>query len=155
MSPAGGPCWSRYPYCCWKESEDKIKDENDDKDKNEKEEIKIIETEEIKPVQNLNSVKSIKKKNWWKLARDFVLLYNFMLTSKKYVRYALKRNRYIKDRYNSLENEIDILKEFLCITGVIVFSLIEFLIEGNLLLFKLEFLIKESSIFFPISIVGR
>jgi hypothetical protein len=36
-----------------------------------------------------------------------------MLTSKKYVRYALKRNRYIKDRYNSLENEIDILKEWI------------------------------------------
>jgi hypothetical protein len=96
-----------------KESEDKIKDENDDKDKNEKEEIKIIETEEIKPVQNLNSVKPINKKNWWKLARDFVLLYNFILTSKKYVRYALKRNRYIKDRYKSLENEIEILKEWI------------------------------------------
>lgn len=36
-----------------------------------------------------------------------------MLTSKKYVRYALKRNKYIKDRYNSLENEIDILKEWI------------------------------------------
>ena len=60
-----------------------------------------------------NNLKNNKTSKWWKLVRDFVLLYNFMLTSKKYVRYALKRNRYIKDRYNSLENEIDILKEWI------------------------------------------
>ena len=69
-------------------------------------------------VQN-NSImkeKSLKRNDtnkWWNLLRDFVFLYKFILTSKKYVRYALKRNRYIKDRYNSLENDIEILKEWI------------------------------------------
>ena len=95
-------------------SEEEREDKNDDKEKSEQEVIKIIETKQIiQPIQNKNSIKQINKNKWWNLLRDFVFLYKFILTSKKYVRYALKRNRYIKDRYNSLENDIEILKEWI------------------------------------------
>ena len=77
---------------------------NDDKNNND---------DNVQTIMKEKSMKRNEISKWWKLARDFVLLYNFILTSKKYVRYALKRNRYIKDRYKSLENEIEILKEWI------------------------------------------
>ena len=94
--------------------EEEIKDENNEKDKSEEEEeINVIEIKNVQSIKNKNNIEKLNENKWWKLVRDFVLLYNFMLTSKKYVRYALKRNRYIKDRYKSLENEIEILKEWI------------------------------------------
>ncbi len=64
--------------------------------------------------QNINNDNQFQEKNkWWVLLRDFVFLYKFILTSKKYVRYALKRNRYIKDRYHAIKNDIEILKEWI------------------------------------------
>jgi len=94
--------------------EEEIKDENNEKDKSEEEEeINVIEIKNVQSIKNKNNIEKLNENKWWKLVRDFVLLYNFMLTSKKYVRYALKRNKYIKDRYNSLENEIDILKKWI------------------------------------------
>ena len=94
-------------------SEEEREDKNDEKEKSEQEVIKIIETKQIQPIQNKNSIKQINKNKWWVLLRDFVFLYKFILTSKKYVRYALKRNRYIKDRYHAIENDIEILKEWI------------------------------------------
>ena len=53
------------------------------------------------------------RRNWWKLAKDFVEMYNFWSTSVKYCENSKYRNGYIADRYKSVSEEIEILKEWI------------------------------------------
>lgn len=52
------------------------------------------------------------QRDWWKLARDFVNLYNFFLTARKYSKFAKVRNSIIAQRSKSLIQEISVVKDW-------------------------------------------
>lgn len=52
------------------------------------------------------------QRDWWKLARDFVNLYNFFSTAKKYSKFAKVRNSIIAQRSKALIQEISVVKDW-------------------------------------------
>ena len=52
------------------------------------------------------------KRDWWKLCRDFCNVYAFFSTGRKYSGFAKTRDNIIASRYNSLVQDITVLKEW-------------------------------------------
>ncbi len=85
-------------------------DDNDDNSDNEKKSVIIPKSK--KKIENKGNVKE--KKNWWKLAKNFVDMYNFISTARKYTKYANEyRNGFIAERFKEIGSEIETLKEWI------------------------------------------
>jgi gas vesicle protein len=89
-----------------KEEEERIKKEEEERLKREEEERLKKEEEEKKK----NEKKNI---NWWELAKNFVLIYNFWKTCNKNIKLFQIRNEYIKERNDSIKDEIKKLKKWI------------------------------------------
>ena len=94
-----------------KKEEEKKEEEKKEEEKKE-EEKKEEEKKEKKKIPPPKKVIRIKR-GWWKLLKDFVLVYNFMSTCEKYINFVPIRNDNIENRKNSIEKEIKILKKWI------------------------------------------
>jgi hypothetical protein len=52
------------------------------------------------------------KRDWWKLCRDWVLVYTYFSTGKKYSNFAKVRNNFIANKTKSLQQDLAVLKEW-------------------------------------------
>jgi len=74
--------------------------------------LMLLYREVKKKIENKGNVKE--KKNWWKLAKNFVDMYNFISTARKYTKYATEyRNGFIAERFKEIGSEIEALKEWI------------------------------------------
>jgi len=80
-------------------------------------EEKKIEPKKIEPKpeekQNQLTVNKGIKRDWWKLAKDFINLFIFYRTAQKYTEYARIRNAFIADRTQKIVQDISILKDWI------------------------------------------
>ena len=53
------------------------------------------------------------KRDWWRLARDFVNLYTFFSSANKYSKFAKVRNSLISEKTKSIVQEISVLKDWI------------------------------------------
>ena len=52
------------------------------------------------------------KRDWWKLCRDWVLVYTYFSTGRKYSNFAKVRNNFIANKTKSLQQDLAVLKEW-------------------------------------------
>ena len=76
--------------------------------------------------------KKEKAERWWKLARDFINIYYFYSSAKKYsMIYGHIRNTQIEQRTNNFEEEIDLLKEWILTLEDLCWDELDILIDEN------------------------
>ena len=87
-------------------------DDIENSENNDLEKKNVIIPRNKKKIENKGNVKE--KKNWWKLAKNFVDMYNFISTARKYTKYATEyRNGFIAERFKEIGSEIEALKEWI------------------------------------------
>ena len=97
-----------------KEEEERIKKEEEERLKREEEErLKREEEERLKREEEEKKKNEKKNVNWWELAKNFVLIYNFWKTCNKNIKLFQIRNEYIKERNDSIKDEIKKLKKWI------------------------------------------
>ena len=97
-----------------KEEEERLKREEEERLKKEEEErLKKEEEEKIKKEEEEKKKNEKKNINWWELAKNFVLIYNFWKTCNKNIKLFQIRNEYIKERNDSIKDEIKKLKKWI------------------------------------------
>jgi hypothetical protein len=104
-----------------KEKKKKRRKKKKDKKKKEKDKDEKESSEESEKKKDLGVGKTKPKKlkdielihDWWHLCRDFVNIYIFISTAKKYANYAKIRNRIIEDRSKAIVKEFAILKDWI------------------------------------------
>ena len=104
-----------------REKERKRRKKKKDKKKKEKDKDEEESSEESEKKKDLGVGKTKPKKlkdielihDWWHLCRDFVNIYIFISTAKKYSNYAKIRNRIIEDRSKAIVKEFAILKDWI------------------------------------------
>ena len=109
----------------------KIEDESED--------IKLLDGKKGKKTQRKKKreTKEEKKKKtkaikWWKLAKNFINIYYFFSVAKKYtLNYSPLRNTQIEARTLALEEELDILKEWILTIEDLCWDEFEMLIDEN------------------------
>ena len=72
---------------------------------------KVTIPETIKPEKKINPPRM--RRDWWRLCRDFVNLYNFISTSRKYAQHSKVRDNMINNRAKSSIQELSVLKDWM------------------------------------------
>ena len=97
-----------------REEEERLKKEEEERLKKEEEErLKREEEERLKREEEEKKKNEKKNVNWWELAKNFVLIYNFWKTCHKNIKLFQIRNEYIKERNDSIKDEIKKLKKWI------------------------------------------
>ena len=81
---------------------------NYDDNKKKKKKIPIIPESTYKQPKKIGI-----KRDWWKLARDFVNVYLFFSTANKYAQFSKVRNNLISQKSKSIVQDVGVLKEWL------------------------------------------
>ena len=80
----------------------------DNFNKKKKKKIPVIPESTYKPAKKIGI-----KRDWWKLARDFVNVYLFFSTANKYAQFSKVRNSLISQKSKSIVQDVGVLKEWL------------------------------------------
>ena len=97
-----------------REEEERLKKEEEERVKKEEEErLKREEEERLKREEEEKKKNEKKNVNWWELAKNFVLIYNFWKTCHKNIKQFQIRNENIKERNDSIKDEIKKLKKWI------------------------------------------